>query len=589
MKVWFALPAVVMLTLLVVACGRVEPTVTPAGSFRLDPPPVPILTLEPEAASTGQPAQIQAAVPTPTPAPTPSRTGRPQGTQAAVPASTPGSTPTYNGAGAGAGVGAGAATPTQVPSDKGQPQSDRDTGTVATPTPAGTQTAATAPVHPDTGVTVTYGDGGFSPDRIEIDVGWEIRFVNESDGPFWPASNIHPTHQVYPRFDPYTPVRPGEAWSFTFDRAGFWRYHDHLTPSNGGLIVVRGEAGASEVLPLSIDPRELSFKEVGTLSVEDAINLFRDDDLLARYLDEYGPANTLKLLADSEARVNVDCHQRAHEAGRIAYELFGALAFSLSGHECHSGGYHGATEALFRERGTASLEADIAVVCGDALNVFFRHQCVHGVGHGLMAWTSYELLEALVLCDRLGQAGDQQSCYSGVFMENVVGGLSGAMGHYTEYLSEDPNFPCSILEERHIGPCYFFQTSRMLMLARGDFQQVAKGCAEAPQAARRPCFQSMGRDVGGVSRGNPEQAIQLCSYVQDGRDRRDCLAGAVQDTFWDAGGSDNALAFCELVQDDEKNRCYSTIIARAHHIFGTPQELQTFCGRIEERYRAGCP
>ena len=582
MKVWLALLAIVTLTLLVVACGRVEPTGTRSGSFSLDPPPVPILTPESVATSTSLPTQTRAAVATPTPGITPSRNVQPAGTQAAVPASTPEDmlTPT------------GARTLTQVPSDEGQPQRGSDPGTEATPTPEGTQTAATAHVHPDTGgdvVTVTYADGGVSPERIEIDAGQDVQFVNESDRPFWPASNIHPTHQVYSRFDPYSPLGPAESWSFTFDKAGFWRYHDHLTPPHGGLIVVRGEAAASEVQPLSIDPRELSFKEVGTLSVEDASNLFRDDDLLARYVKEYGPANTLRLLADSEARVNVDCHQRAHEAGRIAYEQFGALAFSLSGHECHSGGYHGATEALFRARGTANLEADIAVVCGSTLNTFFRHQCVHGVGHGLMVWTSYELLEALILCDRLEQAVDQQSCYSGIFMENVVGGLSGATGHFTEYLSEDPHFPCSILEERYMGPCYFFQTSRMLMLAEGDFQQVAKGCVEAPQAARRLCLQSMGRDVGGVSRGNPEQAIHLCSYAEDRRDRRDCLGGAVQDTFWDASGSDNALAFCGLVQDEEKNRCYSTIIARAHHIFGTPQQLQVFCDRIGEEYRKGCP
>ena len=77
--------------------------------------------------------------------------------------------------------------------------------------------------------------------------------------------------------------------------------------------------------------------------------------------------------------------------------------------------------------------------------------------------------------------------------------------------------------------------------------------------------------------------------MQDGRDRRDCLAGAVQDTFWDASGSDNALAFCGLVQEEEKSRCYSTIIARAHHIFGTPEELWVFCGMVEEDHRKACP
>ena len=218
------------------------------------------------------------------------------------------------------------------------------------------------------------------------------------------------------------------------------------------------------------------------------------------------------------------------------------------------------------------------------------HQCVHGIGHGLMAWTNYELLDALSLCDHLEDLVDQQSCYSGVFMENVVGGLSGSMGHFTEYLSEDPHFPCNILEEKYVLPCYFFQTSQMVMLFGGDFEKVAKACAEAAQIAHRLCFQSMGRDVGGVSRGTPEQAIQLCSYVEDEQNHLDCLDGAVQDSFWDADGAANALAFCGMLSDgDQKHRCYSTIIRRAHYIYQTPADLQAFCDKVEDGYRSRCP
>jgi hypothetical protein len=116
------------------------------------------------------------------------------------------------------------------------------------------------------------------------------------------------------------------------------------------------------------------------------------------------------------------CHQRAHDTGRISYELFGPAALALSSHECEAGAYHGATEALFFERGTANLEEDVATVCGNAPAFFFHLQCIHGVGHGLMAWTSYELFDALELCDELQTDRDQRACYSGVFMENVVGG-----------------------------------------------------------------------------------------------------------------------------------------------------------------------
>ena len=66
-------------------------------------------------------------------------------------------------------------------------------------------------------------------------------FANESDTFFWPASNIHPTHQIYPEFDSKAPIESGDSWAFTFDRPGFWRYHNHLGPERSGLVVVSGE------------------------------------------------------------------------------------------------------------------------------------------------------------------------------------------------------------------------------------------------------------------------------------------------------------------------------------------------------------
>ena len=302
-----------------------------------------------------------------------------------------------------------APTETPVPVATVEPTATAAPKPVATPTVEPTASAGPVPPTPPaappdpevTGsaiATLTYVGRGFVPKRIEIDVGQEVRFTNESDRPFWPASNIHPTHMAYPGFDSKAPIIPGEAWVFIFGQAGFWRYHNHLDPAQGGLVVVKGDAKAMKTEPLIVDPGELNFEEMRAVSIEDTRNLFRDQGLLARYVERYGPANTVEFISDNAHLVNVNCHEIAHVMGRIAYELFGALAFSLSGHECHSGGYHGATEAFFRDRGTSNLHSDITSICGTGLNRFFRHQCVHGVGHGVMAWTNYELLDALDLC-----------------------------------------------------------------------------------------------------------------------------------------------------------------------------------------------
>ncbi len=86
--------------------------------------------------------------------------------------------------------------------------------------------------------TVAMEPGTFAPDTLTIQRGDRVTFVNRDAEPRWPASNLHPTHGIYPEFDPQEGVPPGESWSFVFDRAGEWKYHDHLIPSVRGIIRV---------------------------------------------------------------------------------------------------------------------------------------------------------------------------------------------------------------------------------------------------------------------------------------------------------------------------------------------------------------
>ena len=346
--------------------------------------------------------------------------------------------------------------------------------------------------------TISFDGDRFSPLRLEVESGQQVQFVNQSDKPFWPASNIHPTHQIYPELDAQTPIEPGSAWVFTFEQPGFWRYHNHLGLERGGLVVVLGEPDEPPI-PLVLTTDGLEFEEPTELSLTQYVDLYDSDVELTRFLREFGPAGTVKALEEGARITNADCHQRAHDAGRKAYDLFGAAAFYLSSHECQAGSYHGATEALFRDRGTVNLQEDVSVLCSYAVVSFYYLQCLHGVGHGLMAWTSYELRDVLALCEELSTDNDHEACYSGVFMENVIGGLSGTMGHVTEYLSDDPHYPCNSLHDGYVRMCYFYQSTRMMILFQNDFAKVSQSCAAAPEEAHHYCFRSMGRDTSAVS------------------------------------------------------------------------------------------
>lgn len=482
-----------------------------------------------------------------------------------------------------------------------------------------------ASAHSATGqVVIHLSEQGFDPQQVEINIGDEVTFENVGSTDIWPASNIHPTHRSYPGtdikdcssdqkssgFDACKGIKPGEIYSFTFNEAGEWRYHDHLHSNLVGTITVGGQKNEKPLIASITENSQGSLtswwntfislfrtqtvqsEEPAAPSIaynenitENATSLYESETDLYSYVKKFGPTQTTQQLHKLSATYG-NCHDKAHEAGRFAYELKGEEAFQTCSAECHSGCYHGATEAYFRDHGTTDLSGKLSVICNSSLNPFFSHQCVHGVGHGLMAWFDYDIHQALNSCDLLPPAS-QQSCYSGVFMENVVGGL--AEEHNSKFLSEDPHFPCNVVDKKYEGACYFYQTSRAITVLNRDFKKLAEFCEGAPPEYQSVCFSSMGRDVGGDAQSNIALAIHNCQFVPSGNFRMNCLLGAVQNYFWDPSGQDKAVEFCtKLTIADEKQACYSQIFARATQVIPSKDDLRLFCQKAEQKYQSEC-
>jgi plastocyanin len=103
-------------------------------------------------------------------------------------------------------------------------------------------------VTPGLPVVVSYTDTGFVPSEVTVKQGETVRFVNNGSRDVWPASAMHPTHEVYPEdvvgqclgssFDACRGLKLGESWDFTFNQAGSWGYHDHLGARYAGRVIV---------------------------------------------------------------------------------------------------------------------------------------------------------------------------------------------------------------------------------------------------------------------------------------------------------------------------------------------------------------
>jgi plastocyanin len=105
-------------------------------------------------------------------------------------------------------------------------------------------------------VTILYTDDGFEPRDIAVAQGTRVRFLNQSDRESWPASNIHPTHSLYPEkgstdclgssFDSCDALQKDDFYDFTFNYIGEWRFHDHLRGYHTGTITVTASTSTAQ-------------------------------------------------------------------------------------------------------------------------------------------------------------------------------------------------------------------------------------------------------------------------------------------------------------------------------------------------------
>ncbi len=440
---------------------------------------------------------------------------------------------------------------------------------------------------------------GFVPPSLQIKTADTINFINQDKIDRWPASNIHPTHSIYPEFDPQKAIKPGESWQLKFDRAGTFKFHDHLSPSLGGAITVSGSnRGMQKKNQFNIEiflkkiyyqifPKKLD----EDLKTFDAVKVASDQRELEYWISLIGGEKFMeKLVADSGGGSKVDCHQESHLVGRTAFELEGRKVFKKPSYNCHSGFLHGAMEAFIAQVGQKDLIKEVSKLCQSFNTDFGKFECLHGIGHGLAAYEDYNIPAALDLCKKLSSDYERRSCYGGIFMENIMvdEGRGAIKGHKTNWVSNDPHFPCSGVDKDYFVQyeCYQMQTSRMLHMFDYKFSLISSECQNAPQYMVEVCFKSMGRDTAGHTLRDPLKIVDLCQITPH-QYFRSCIKGALNVIidFWGDNIKDQPQKLCQRLNEDDQGFCYGILGNRLKDIFGQDKDkIRLVCNENDKRY-----
>ena len=335
---------------------------------------------------------------------------------------------------------------------------------------------------------------------------------------------------------------------------------------------------------------------------------------------------SLDSLAAVDDDIRRDGHNYAHMIGIAAFtgdEEVGTV-FSRCTPAFQSGCYHGVIQAFFtahlQEHGSHLDEATVNALCRtqreDETSRWLLFQCAHGMGHGMMMLAGNHLPTALEACDMVSDPWERESCYGGVFMENIVHATTpehspgrpateggGDHAHhgvpavsladpsrvdFPALKRDEPLYPCNVLPDRYLVACYQMQTSAVMHHNRSDVSETVAVCTSAPEAYRTICFQSLGRDISSITLQDHDRAVRLCSMAPAVYQPW-CNLGYTKNLVDVTADPEDGFAYCRLLPDGESKRvCNIAVGEQIWVLTESPEQREAMCAAAEAAYLDSC-
>jgi len=439
---------------------------------------------------------------------------------------------------------------------------------------------------------------GFVPKELVIPMGSTVVFSNNTDSPYWPASDLHPSHMLYSAFDPKRALEPTESWSFNFSRQGAWEFHDHLKSHLGGTIFVF--SNITNIVGTECE---------GALEQKSCWN-----KLLTKTLKGVGLEAAFDLLhiiyTRNEALAPL-CHPFAHDIGLNAYRIYKTEVplIPKTGY-CNAGFYHGYMEGLINDKFDPPFADAFCAKVGETLSDTFpnaENQCRHGIGHGAeeymirtfpYLWSNpIKLLDkGIAICEESNKTYDERMrCASGVM--SVFGDWALSDSKFTPYLSDDIFALCTKQKKPYAKDgCYWefakklnklndFDTERSL----ATFEKVySQALSEQPYKERT--LRSLATHVGNQGVYESDEKLVAICRARSLSLHEACIVGVVEGLL-SAGEPTReearALLFCNFsaLSDQEKKHCFNAIQEHSTHAY-MAGKLQKTCLLIPKKYRS---
>jgi len=444
--------------------------------------------------------------------------------------------------------------------------------------------------------TIILSDKGFEPSNVTIIKGDTVTFITTTGKEFWPASDLHPTHGIYPEFDPFKPVKPGASWSFKFNKIGTWKYHDHLFSSRRGVINVIKDGRVSDE------------------DCNDENNSACWAAMISAALEKSGLDKAFEVLSDlysNQPGFAEACHDQVHVLGEAAYKKFSKneeLKLTSKTQYCGYGFYHGFMEALLQDKGDVQKARDFCAHAGRQLiseTSDAEGACYHGIGHGAVdggdprAWGDPRAMiqPGIKLCESVSTGHFLYRCVTGVF--NSIEILSTDPKYKISVIAQDPFWLCPGQPKDYKEACYTNMLPALLRLTDGNLSKSAsiieKIKDDSDYSIRSWVISGLFHEFVNMNLSKPDynmkEGVKLCRSLNP-KSHLPCvegLAGGHMKYGEPAQEYVRGLAFCgaDYLTLNEKDTCYQHILSRLK-IWYSANKIKEICNNTRE-YAKYCP
>lgn len=443
--------------------------------------------------------------------------------------------------------------------------------------------------------TIVLKDDGFHPRVLTVREGETVTFRSERKKYYWPASDFHPTHTIFPEFDSKEPVSPDASWSFTFEKPGVYKYHDHLAAYYFGIIRVTDKSG---------NVPENCLEQGGEFECWQNEIFFA---LAERGVD--AAYDTVSKLFNENKGFAESCHGITHNIGLASYQFYRSnpdFIYSPKAIVCAAGFYHGFMEGFLGSSGDIKQSAHLCDEIGKRLgeeSPDARLQCYHGVGHGAVETTIADsgsfgtrdefVAKAIALCEKATEGElERYRCVSGIYNGIANFYINGAYGLSAK--DENPLSMCAVQKDVYKEACYGNMNSVVLWAADNNFTKASKAyLAIADEYTPKSIEYLAGLyAVAHMNESTFPLVLSECRALP-ATYRLPCVRGFVQGLLEHGNPGieyQNALIFCRMstLDVEERSACLSTTLGNVETWY-SKERARLICAEVTAEEREYCP